>query len=33
MKVTSFSPQSGSIYGGTILTITGINFSPKANEN
>jgi hypothetical protein len=28
-KVTSFTPTTGSIYGGTLLTITGENFAPK----
>lgn len=27
--VTSVSPQSGSVYGGTLLTITGTNFSTE----
>ena len=32
-KVTSVSPKSGSIYGGTLLTITGENFSDDPLDN
>lgn len=32
-KVTSISPTSGSIYGGTLLTITGTNFGSVATDN
>jgi len=31
--VTGFSPSSGSIYGGTILTITGHTFSDDPTDN
>ena len=31
--VTSVSPMTGSIYGGTILTITGTNFGTVATDN
>lgn len=29
LKITSISPSTGSFYGGTLLTITGVNFSPS----
>jgi hypothetical protein len=32
-SVTSFSPKSGSIYGGTLLTITGTNFGKEYTDN
>lgn len=32
-EVTSFSPSSGSIYGGTLLTIHGTNWDPTVKEN
>jgi hypothetical protein len=32
-RVTSYSPQVGSIYGGTLLTITGENFGTVATDN
>jgi len=32
-SVTSYSPTSGSIYGGTLLTITGTNFGTVATDN
>jgi hypothetical protein len=32
-SVTSYSPMSGSIYGGTLLTITGTNFGTTATDN
>lgn len=28
VKITSISPTTGSYYGGTLLTLTGVNFSP-----
>jgi hypothetical protein len=31
--VTSVTPMSGSIYGGTILTIAGTNFGTKITDN
>jgi len=31
--ITGFSPSSGSIYGGTIITITGENFSDNILDN
>jgi hypothetical protein len=31
--VTSYSPMSGSIYGGTLLTIKGTNWDPKIKTN
>ncbi|MFS8159500.1 MAG: IPT/TIG domain-containing protein [Candidatus Roizmanbacteria bacterium] len=31
--ITSFSPTSGSIYGGTLLTITGHTFSSTITDN
>ena len=31
--VTSVSPMSGSIYGGTLLTITGTNFGTQKTDN
>jgi hypothetical protein len=31
--VTSFSPSSGSIYGGTLITINGIDFSYTPTDN
>ncbi|ROL45843.1 Fibrocystin-L [Anabarilius grahami] len=33
LKVTSFSPYLGSLYGGTTITITGSGFSPVAADN
>ena len=33
LKVTGISPVSGSLEGGTELTITGINFSPTIKQN
>ena len=33
LTVSSISPNQGSIYGGTILTINGTNFSPFKNQN
>ena len=33
LAVTGISPSSGSIYGGTLITITGKNFSPINNQN
>ena len=33
LAVTSTSPSIGSIYGGTIITILGNNFSPVMNQN
>lgn len=30
--ITSVSPQTGSFYGGTLLTLTGINFSPEPTD-
>ena len=32
-SVTSYSPTTGSIYGGTLLTITGENFGDQATDN
>jgi len=32
-SVTSFSPTTGSIYGGTLLTITGSNFGNEITDN
>jgi len=32
-EVTSYSPNKGSIYGGTLLTIHGTNWDPKVKEN
>ena len=32
-SVTSFTPTSGSIYGGTLLTITGTNFGTTSTDN
>jgi hypothetical protein len=32
-EVTSYSPNTGSIYGGTLLTIHGTNWDPKVKEN
>jgi hypothetical protein len=32
-KVTSYYPTSGSIYGGTKLTITGTNFGKEFTDN
>jgi hypothetical protein len=32
-KITDIQPRSGSIYGGTIVTITGENFSEVATDN
>lgn len=32
-NVTSITPSSGSIYGGTVLTITGVNFSNEPLDN
>jgi hypothetical protein len=31
--VTSYYPTEGSIYGGTLITITGYNFSTEATDN
>lgn len=31
--VTSYTPKTGSIYGGTMLTITGTNFGTKKTDN
>lgn len=31
--ITSFTPTSGSIYGGTLLTITGYTFSNTITDN
>jgi hypothetical protein len=31
-KITSVSPTTGSIFGGTLLTIAGVNFSPSASD-
>lgn len=33
IKVTGLSPKTGSVGGGTVLTITGENFSKVPNEN
>jgi hypothetical protein len=32
-RVNSFSPKVGSIYGGTLLTITGNNFGTVKTDN
>lgn len=32
-EVTSFTPNTGSIYGGTLLTITGTNFGSEITDN
>ena len=32
LLVTDVSPTSGSYYGGTLITITGVNFSPELSE-
>ena len=32
-NVTDYSPKSGSIYGGTLLTITGTNFGSEFTDN
>jgi hypothetical protein len=32
-RVSSVSPKQGSIYGGTLLTITGTNFGDKKTDN
>jgi len=32
-NVTDFSPKTGSIYGGTHLTITGTNFGSEFTDN
>ena len=32
-SVTSYSPSSGSIYGGTVLTVTGTNFGTEKTDN
>jgi hypothetical protein len=32
-EVTSYSPKTGSIYGGTKLTIHGTNWDPKVKTN
>jgi hypothetical protein len=32
-EVTSYSPKTGSIYGGTLLTIHGTNWDPKVKTN
>ena len=31
-SITSVTPQTGSYYGGTLLTITGVNFSPDDSD-
>jgi hypothetical protein len=31
--VTSFSPSTGSIYGGTLITIQGSNFGTEITDN
>jgi hypothetical protein len=31
--VTAVSPMTGSIYGGTVLTITGTNFGSQKTDN
>lgn len=33
LVIESITPTIGSIYGGTILNITGLNFSPDEQEN
>ena len=33
LSVTEINPTTGSIYGGTLITITGNNFSPIINQN
>jgi len=32
-SVTSYSPQVGSVYGGTMLTIQGKNFGKEKTDN
>jgi hypothetical protein len=32
-NVTSYYPMTGSIYGGTLLTITGTNFGSEFTDN
>lgn len=32
-NVTSYTPMTGSIYGGTLLTITGTNFGSEFTDN
>ncbi len=32
-SISSISPTSGSVNGGTLITITGVNFSPDALDN
>ena len=32
-EVTSYSPNTGSIYGGTVLTIHGTNWDPEIKTN
>ena len=32
-SVTSYTPKSGSIYGGTLFTITGTNFGSTITDN
>lgn len=32
-RVTGYTPTSGSIHGGTMLTITGTNFGKKKTDN
>lgn len=32
-EILSFSPSTGSIYGGTLITITGRVFSTEASDN
>ena len=32
-NVTDYSPKEGSIYGGTLLTITGTNFGSEFTDN
>lgn len=33
IEVSGVTPNTGSIAGGTVLTISGVNFSPVLNEN
>lgn len=33
LAIASVTPNFGSIYGGTLVNITGINFSPVINQN
>jgi len=32
-KITDFNPKSGSVHGGTLITIDGINFSDDYQDN